>query len=227
MPEEVNRVVTDHVSTLLFCPTQTAVDNLGREGITRGVRRTGDVMLDLCRARLPDAERRAPALLRRLAVEAGGYVVATVHRAGNTDDGGRLAAIVSALGALEAPVIFPMHPRTQRSLAERPSPANLRIIEPLGYLEMLALLRHAHAVLTDSGGVQKESFFVGTPCLTLRHGTEWPETLTNDWNRLVVPDGETLRAAIRDGKPAGVPAVDLFGDGQAGAAVVAGLESFV
>jgi len=219
MAEEINRVVTDHVAALLFCPTPSAVENLAREGITRGVSHTGDVMLDLCRERLPEAERRS-SVLTTLGVDAGRYLVATIHRAGNTDDRARLTALVAAFGRLDTRVIFPVHPRTRAALAGMPLPANVCPIEPLGYLDMLVLVRRARMVLTDSGGVQKEAFFVGTPCLTLRDRTEWPETVEAGWNRIVDVDGDAIAAAVATWTPSGAPSSDIFGDGRAAEKIV-------
>jgi len=213
MPEEINRVLTDHVSALLLCPTRGTVENLAREGLTRGVHHVGDVMLDLCRERLADAERRP--VLAALGLEPGAYVLATVHRAGNTDDGGRLRGLVAAFGRLEGPVLFPVHPRTRAALGTTVLPGNVRAIAPVGYLDMLALLRGARMVLTDSGGVQKEAFFVGTPCLTLRDRTEWPETVAAGWNRLVDADADAIADAVASWKPEGVMPAGVFGDGKA------------
>jgi len=170
MPEEVNRVLTDHCSDLLFCPTETAVANLAAEGITRGVHLTGDVMVDALQENLALAKERATVDL-----PATGYFLATVHRASNTDDPVALRAIMAAFALLEAPVIFPVHPRTRKKFAEygiRPA-ENVRIVEPLPYFDMLAALAGARAVLTDSGGVQKEAYILEVPCVTLRENTEW------------------------------------------------------
>ena len=224
MPEEVNRVVADHLSRVLFCPTRVTVENLAREGITAGVHLVGDVMLDLCRERLPEAERRST-VLADLGLEPGGYLVATIHRAGNTVDSERLAALVAALDTLEEPVVFPVHPRTRAALGGVALAPNVRAIEPVGYLDMLVLLRYARMVLTDSGGVQREAFFVGTPCLTLREVTEWPETVEAGWNRLVGADAEAIRSAVASWKPAGVPPEGLFGDGRAGERIARLLEA--
>jgi UDP-N-acetylglucosamine 2-epimerase len=219
MPEEINRVVTDHVAALLFCPTPGTVENLTREGITRGVRHSGDVMLDLCRERLPEAERRS-SVLTTLGIEAGRYLVATVHRAGNTDDRVRLTALVTAFGRLDACVVFPLHPRTRAALAGMPLPPNVHPVDPLGYLDMLVLVRRARMVLTDSGGVQKEAFFVGTPCLTLRDRTEWPETVEAGWNRIVDVDGDAIASAVATWTPSGPPVGHAFGDGRAAEKIV-------
>jgi UDP-GlcNAc3NAcA epimerase len=187
MPEEINRVVCDHLSTLLFCPTRSAVDNLQKEGITAGVEQVGDVMYD---GMLHYLAKARTSILGELGLERGRYILATVHRAENTDDPARLRAIVEALGAageLVGSVILALHPRTRRLLSEHDivMPAPVRVIEPAPYLEMIALLANAKAVMTDSGGVQKEAFFLEVPCLTLRDETEWVETVESGANRVV------------------------------------------
>jgi UDP-GlcNAc3NAcA epimerase len=196
MPEEINRVVTDHVSNLLFCPTDTAVENLRREGITQGVEQTGDVMLDATRFYAERAAAQAP--LSRLTTHAPGtYHLATVHRAENTDDPVRLWQIFEAFARLEAPVLLPLHPRTRHRLADGLVPKNVELRPPASYLEMLTLTRHARRVLTDSGGLQKEAVWLGTPCLTLRAETEWIETQASGWNQVVGTDPERIVAAAR------------------------------
>lgn len=215
MPEEINRVLTDHVSSYLFAPTQTAVDNLAREGVTAGVSMTGDIMADALIANERIARERSD-VLRRLALTSGGYVLATVHRASNTDDPHTLAEIIDALMLLQEPVILPLHPRTRAALmgtdieVEPP----VRIIDPVGYLDMLALQAGARVVLTDSGGVQKEAYLLGTPCVTLREETEWVETLEGGWNVLAGADTERILAAARRPRPQGTPP-PVFGDGHA------------
>lgn len=212
MPEEVNRVVADHVATLHFCPTQTAVDNLRAEGIVEGVHLSGDVMDDVLRACLA---RKRDGALASAGVEPGGYYVMTVHRAANTDDPERLAAIVRAVEALGAPVVFPAHPRTRKAMDAAGITANgtVRMIPPVGYLESIALQASARAVLTDSGGVQKEAYMLGVPCVTLRAETEWPETVATGWNVLADVDAAVIVAAAARTPPAERPA--LFGDGRA------------
>lgn len=196
MPEEINRVVTDHVSNLLFCPTDTAVENLRREGIVQGVEKTGDVMLDATRFYADRAAVQAP--LSRLTPHAPRtYHLATVHRAENTDDPVRLRRIFEAFARLEAPVLLPLHPRTRHRLADGVVPANVELRPPASYLEMLTLTRHARRVLTDSGGLQKEAVWLGTPCLTLRDETEWVETQEGGWNQVVGTDPERIVAAAR------------------------------
>lgn len=186
MPEEVNRVVADHVSALLFCPTQTAVANLAAEGITRGVHAVGDVMYDTTLAAVKRAEGRS-AIIETLGLTPGGYAVATIHRAENTDDPARFARVVAWLeeAARQTPVVMPVHPRTRKLLASRGLvPAGLTLIDPIGYLDMARLLSRATAVFTDSGGLQKEAYFHRVPCVTLRDETEWVETVEAGWNRL-------------------------------------------
>jgi UDP-GlcNAc3NAcA epimerase len=185
MPEELNRVVTDHLSALLLCPTPTAAANLAREGITQGVHHIGDVMYD--QTLFAAAAARRSQVLARLGLEEGRYTLATVHRAESTDDPAALAEILAFLGdrARDCPVVLPLHPRTrQRVEASRPDLAGLRLCEPLGYLDLHRLLQSAAAVCTDSGGLQKEAYFHRIPCVTLRTETEWVETIDAGWNRL-------------------------------------------
>lgn len=217
MPEEINRILTDKISALLLCPTRTSVENLKREGITQGVSLVGDVMYD---AALFYASR-APELSRTAAAAYGHkeYYLATLHRAENTDDPARLEAIITALGLMRRPVIFPAHPRTVKALKNigiEPSGA-LRPVAPVGYLEMVALERGARVILTDSGGMQKEAFFHRTPCVTLRDETEWVETVECGWNILAGADPVTILAAagrFDRHEPAG--GCDAFGDGHSG-----------
>ena len=231
MPEEHNRVLTDRVADLLFCPTQTAVDNLAREGIAKGVHMVGDVMYDAVVHNASLAEARSD-LRARLGLEPGSYALATVHRPGNTDDPVRLRSILAALAEIEMPVVFPMHPRTRQRMAKMGlSPTsgarNPRFIDPVGYLDMLALEKNASLILTDSGGVQKEAYFFAVPCVTLREETEWVETVQAGWNRLVGADPVAIVQASRDFRPAGSPP-SVFGDGHAAeriAQVLSGLDN--
>lgn len=204
MPEEINRVLTDHVSDLLLCPTAQAVKNLEREGIVRGVHNVGDVMLDALQQALPIA-RSAAHPLQTYHLNPQAYALLTIHRAGNTDDLGRLQAIFSAVGGLDIPVVFPVHPRTRQVLAQTGLclPANLCIIDPVGYLDMLVLEENAHCILTDSGGMQKEAYWLGVPCVTLREETEWVETVEQGWNRLVGADPLAIEDAVLRWKPTG------------------------
>lgn len=220
MPEEINRVLTDHISHRLFAPTQTAVDNLAREGISgERVSLVGDVMYDLAlqvRDRLGTVDRWG--------LEPGEYILVTIHRAENTDDPARLAAVLDGLGeiARQLPVVMPLHPRTRAVIRDN-SPA-IRMIDPLGYLDMASLEKHARLIVTDSGGVQKEAFFHRVPCVTLRDETEWVELVELGWNCIVPPitaDAvrEGILAAISDG-PGKEPPAELYGGGQAAERIV-------
>ncbi|MDN7013592.1 UDP-N-acetylglucosamine 2-epimerase (non-hydrolyzing) [Methanoculleus sp. FWC-SCC3] len=217
MPEEVNRVLTDHASDLLFCPTETAVANLAAEGVTKGVHLVGDVMLDAMNYNRGIAEERSR-ILEDIGVRPGEYLVVTVHRPSNTDDRENMAAILSALGETDRPVVFPVHPRTRKCLAGygllTKMPENVRVVEPLGYLDMIRLMAHAEKILTDSGGVQKEAYMLGVPCITLRENTEWVETVEAGWNVLVGAGREKIVDAIRHFSP-GTRQKSVFGDGNA------------
>lgn len=220
MPEEVNRVLTDHVSDLCFCPTTTAVSNLASEGIRRGVFLVGDVMYDVYEQEAQLAEGRSR-VLADLGLLAGGYVLATVHRAENVDDPSRLRVILDGLQAARSQIVFPIHPRTRaavRTLGWTESD-HVRLTDPVGYLDMLVLERHARTVVTDSGGVQKEAYFAGTPCVTLRDRTEWTETVSAGWNTLVPVDRDAIAGAIASVRPAGERPM-LFGDGHAAEKIV-------
>jgi UDP-N-acetylglucosamine 2-epimerase (non-hydrolysing) len=229
MPEEINRVLTDHVSDLLFCPTQTAVDNLRDEGIEVGVWLTGDVMLDALLESIEVAEEKS-AILERLGLSNGSYLLATVHRPSNTDDRENLRSIVEAFLALEEPLVIPLHPRTEKALKRFGLYAALagddRVIltEPLGYLDFLKLERHARMILTDSGGVQKEAYFLHRPCITLREETEWVEALEGGWNVLAGAKCERILTGVRERN------LDehrsLFGDGKASGTIVELIEGW-
>jgi UDP-GlcNAc3NAcA epimerase len=186
MPEETNRVLTDHASTWLFCPTATAVMNLKREGIEQGVHAVGDIMYDVTLASIDVARRRSD-ILQRLDLRPGGYTVATVHRQENTDSAGQLRAVLEHLRAVarERPVVLPLHPRTRNAAARfELDLASLRVLDPLPYLDMTRLVAECHDVHTDSGGLQKEAYFHRRPCVTLRSETEWVETVECGWARL-------------------------------------------
>jgi len=227
MPEEINRVVADHLSTWLFAPTEAAIQNLRNEGIADDkVYLVGDVMYD---AAIYFGERTRADTLGKLGLSSKNYVLATIHRAENTDAGPRLHHVFAGLSAIaeEMPVVLPLHPRTRAALTrenllENCSP-NLRFVDPLGYLDMVMLEKHASVIATDSGGVQKEAFFHRVPCVTLRDETEWVELVELGWNRLVPPtDGDTIHQGVmkslRDKKVRSAPA-DLYGGGQAGEAI--------
>lgn len=198
MPEEINRVVADHLSTRLFCPTTTACRHLNNEGITQGIEVVGDVMYDILLQALPELEDRTGELLPVLDVRPQAYVLLTVHRAGNTDDPIAMRNIAAAMNKLEMPVIFPIHPRTRTRLESYDISweKHIRFIEPVGYLDMLTLERSAYRILTDSGGVQKEAFLLGVPCVTMREETEWTETIEAGWNVLVGSNSHRILAGI-------------------------------
>ena len=215
MPEELNRVLTDHASDLLLCSTETAVRNLAHEGARGEVHLVGDVMADVSLAFRDIAAERST-ILDELGLEAGSYLVVTAHRAGNVDPPERLGRLVALLEALPRPVAFPMHPRTRRRLEDAgllDRLDSLRVVPPLGYLDFLKLTLHARAVLTDSGGVQKEAYLLGVPCITLRDTTEWVETVEAGWNVLVDLDRDAALAALERRPPAERP--ELFGGGHA------------
>lgn len=219
MPEEINRVVTDHVSDLLFCPTQTALEHLKNEGIENGVWLTGDVMLDALLENIKVAEEKS-SILDRLGLRTEAYLLATVHRPSNTDHRQNLANIVAALLEIGEPVVLPVHPRTEKALkrfglyAPLSEAEGIILTQPLGYLDFLALEQHARMILTDSGGVQKEAYFLHKPCITLREETEWVETLENGWNVLVGANKDKILSNLRDRQISAAPK-ELFGDGRA------------
>ena len=213
MPEEINRVLTDHISDLLFCPTETAVRNLANEGITSGVHLVGDVMVDALHFNREIAMENSR-VLDRLGLEEKGYLVATIHRPANTDSSHNMEEIIGAFGEAGMPVVFPAHPRTRKYLKEYGLidnlPSNILLTEPVGYLDMLRLMAGASKILTDSGGVQKEAYIFGVPCITLRENTEWVETVEDGWNVLVGADREKITEAIRKFEPAGTQR-EVFG----------------
>jgi len=204
MPEEINRVLTDHVSSLLFCPTRTSVQNLRKEGITTGVYLVGDVMYDSLREHIKRAERSSR-IMKKLNLSKKDFYLITIHRAENTDIKENLTKIVQILTGLDKKTVFPVHPRTKKCLFEfklldkLESKDHLLLIDPVSYLDMLVLEKNASCVLTDSGGVQKEAFFLKTPCLTLREETEWVETLKNGFNQLVGLEVNKVIKRIRKG----------------------------
>ena len=215
MPEELNRVLTDHASDLLLCSTPTSVENLEREGVAGDVRLVGDVMADVSLAFRDIAEERSR-ILDELGLEPGSYLVVTAHRAGNVDDLERLEALVTLLEALPRPVVFPVHPRTRSRLEATGLMvrlSQLTTVPPLGYLDFLKLARHARAVFTDSGGVQKEAYLLSVPCVTMRDRTEWTETVDTGWNVLVDLNVDAALAALDNQPPAERP--QLYGGGRA------------
>ncbi len=215
MPEEVNRLLTDHISTLLFCPTRTAIENLKKEGITQGVFHVGDVMFDAIQHDLSRAQKSSK-ILTELGLQRGGYALATIHRAANTDDANLLAAIVSALNSLPTRVIFPLHPRTKKMISKFgiKTGSNLTFIAPVGRLDFLLLQENANCILTDSGGMQKEAYILGVRCITLRGETEWTETIEAGWNKLAgIKQGE-IRDLFESWHPSG-ERPPLYGNGHA------------
>lgn len=227
MPEEVNRIVTDRLSTLLFCPTDTAVKNLKTEGLVSGVENVGDVMYDVALF-YQEKARRQSKVLDSLLVTKGDFALATCHRAENTDDPTRLEEIVAALSNLSEKlnVVLPLHPRTKKLLFDTGFSEKLgkvKVVDPLPFLDMIALEQDARLILTDSGGVQKEAFFYGVPCITMRDETEWVETVELGWNRLVGASSVAIDAAVEEylrnfpGNVRGFP----YGDGRAAEKIVA------
>ena len=216
MPEEINRVVADHLSDLLLCPSETALANLALEGITHNVHLVGDVMLDAIRWAQQRSAGAESALFGRFGLKRGQYLVATLHRSENTDDHARFTGILEALNALGESVIFPVHPRARKIIVEigfRPR-RGLHLVDPVGYLEMVALVSAARLVLTDSGGLQKEAYWLGVPCLTMRNETEWVETVESGWNVLVGSDSKKIASTVGSFvPPKSHPA--LYGDGTA------------
>jgi UDP-GlcNAc3NAcA epimerase len=221
MPEEINRVVADHVSSLLFAPTDAAVRNLRTEGVPdAAIHRVGDVMYDAALFFARKAER-ASSVLATLGLAPGRYALATIHRAENTDDPARLGSVFAGIAAVaeHCPVVMPLHPRTRKALqslpAEIAAAPGLTIVDPVGYLDMVTLEKNARLVITDSGGVQKEAFFYAVPCATLRTETEWTELIDAGWNTLVPPTGQNvgarLVACLEAPRPTTRP--DLYGNG--------------
>lgn len=222
MPEEVNRILTDRVSRWMFTPTVTAAEHLKSEGVdAASIIPVGDVMYDVAKfhGKRVDASGR---ILAKLGLEEASYVLATVHRAENTDDPARLAAIVEAFRDLstDLPIVWPVHPRTKAVLQERGQldemPAGLHLIDPVGYLDMVQLEKYAALIATDSGGVQKEAFFYSVPCVTLRDETEWVELVESGWNRLVSPtSAQEVASAVRQALGSKGEAVEPYGEGNA------------
>ena len=225
MPEELNRVLTDHASDLLLCSSEAPAAILRGEGVGGEIEVVGDVMVDVAQLLGPRAAARTETL-ERFGVTPGEYVLATAHRAGNVDDPARLERLVALLEAVPYPVVLPLHPRTAArldavGLRSRLERGGVLLAPPLGYLDLTALLLRARAVLTDSGGVQKEAYLAGVPCVTLRAETEWTETVEAGWNVTVDLDAAAAVAAL--GRPVPAERPPLYGDGNAGARVVAAL----
>ena len=232
MPEENNRVLTDHLSTLLFCPTNQAVRNLSKEGVTEGVFLTGDVMYDAALTFGKVAEEKST-IIASLGLQPKNFRLCTIHRAENTDNQERLTQIVLALVATatpDCPVILPLHPRTKKYLtlydldATIASNPSIRLIEPVDYLDMVMLEKNANVILTDSGGIQKEAYFYRTPCITLRDDTEWNETIDAGWNQLAGCRTEKILDCLE--KTPTKSEMNEYGDGHAAEKIVAAMIAY-
>jgi UDP-N-acetylglucosamine 2-epimerase len=221
MPEEHNRILTDHCADFLFCPGLTAVDNLLREGIKKGVHLVGDTMYDAVLIFAKIADQRSK-ILQTLRLKPKDYLLTTIHRAYNTDQPEVLSSIFSAFQRAEDMIIFPMHPRTIKAVkaSNLSIPDNVKVIDPVGYLDMLVLEKNARIILTDSGGMQKEAYFFEVPCLTMRTETEWVETLKSGWNLLVGTDPNFIVDVIREHNWPITHNSSLYGDGNASAKIV-------
>ncbi|MFN7718790.1 MAG: non-hydrolyzing UDP-N-acetylglucosamine 2-epimerase [Sphingomonadaceae bacterium] len=232
MPEEINRVLTDHVSSLLFCPTDGAVENLAKEGITQNVENVGDIMLDAALFYAGDATKLSalPLPLRKF-VENGSYILATIHRQENTESPARMQNVIDGLLELARSyqIVLPLHPRTRHKISASTyflleDHPNIHCVEPLGYLEMLQIVRYASLVVTDSGGLQKEAFFFKGPCATLRDQTEWNELVSSGWNILVDTScGRVAEAVLPMLGTKGRDDIHPYGDGQAADKILARL----
>lgn len=228
MPEEHNRVLTDHSADLLFCPTDTAVNHLKTENIIKGVHQVGDTMFDAVLQFRSIAEEKST-ILETLGLEPNSFHLATIHRPYNTDIPENLTQLLNTFEMLEHPVIFPIHPRTRQkidNLADAPTLKNIRLVEPVGYLDMLMLEANARFILTDSGGIQKEAYFLETRCLTLRPETEWVETLTDGWNVLVGRDYQKTLDTIQQKRKLPAPR-PVFGDGHAAEKIAKILQEYL
>jgi UDP-GlcNAc3NAcA epimerase len=222
MPEEINRILTDHVSSMLFCPTYTAMQNLQSENITRGVHHAGDVMYDAAKV-FSDISSETSTVFRDQGLKSGGYLLSTLHRAENTDNPERLRSILNAFVRLaeKEPVVLPLHPRTAKSVRDlgfEKLLEPLRILPPVSFLDMVLLEKHARRILTDSGGVQKEAYFHGVPCVTLRHETEWIETVRAGWNTVAGTETGSILSAVAESKPG--ETIAEYGDGVASFRIV-------
>ena len=215
MPEEINRVVTDHISDLLFCPTTQAVQNLEREGMLQGVHFVGDVMADSLKFFAEEAETRSD-ILARFGLKPQAYALVTLHRSGNVDHKHKLTSIFKELAKIDFKLVFPVHPRTLKMAMEfgLDFPENVQAVEPVGYLDMIMLEKNAECILTDSGGIQKEAYLLGVRCITIRDETEWVETVKAGWNCLVGADSGLIAKRFADFHPQS-GRIGIFGDGHA------------
>lgn len=226
MPEEINRIVTDHISDILFAPTKTAVEILKKEGLAKKTVLVGDVMYDAIKDHSKLADKHS--VTGDLNLKKGAYILATIHRAENTDSKKRLTSILKAFHRSGEKIILPMHPRTKKFIDQYKLEKyleNIKVIDPVGYIEMLALEKNARLILTDSGGVQKEGFLLGVPVVTLRDETEWVETVQDGWNKIVGSSEEGILSAIKNFRPKG-KRHNHFGNGQASQKIVASIERF-
>jgi len=220
MPEEINRILTNHVSDLLFCPTETAARNLAAEGIAQGVYNVGDVMYDVILCNIETATQRSQ-VLRELDLEPKQYLLATVHRPRNTDTADNLRSILDAFNRIGETIVFPTHPRTRQAISQMgfELKRHVRLVEPVSYLDMLVLEKNARMILTNSGGVQKEAYFHKVPCIMLRDETEWVETVQTGWNVVAGANAARIVALTQSMRsPTESPA--LFGDGRASGRIV-------
>lgn len=228
MPEEINRILTDHCSDYLFCPTQNAVDNLKREGITQNVHLTGDVMVDSLLFNKSIAETRS-SILNDLKLKSKDYLVATIHRASNTDNKENLQNIVEAFQELDQDIVFPVHPRTVKLLKSyglyNKLNSSVIITEPLGFLDFVKLMNHARMILTDSGGVQKEAYILTVPCITLRENTEWIETVEDGWNILVGSNKDKIINTVEEFKPSLESHTNRYGCGDSSRYIASAIET--
>ena len=213
MPEEQNRILTDHISDLLFTPTLTAVNNLKNENVTKGVHNVGDVMYDAINL-FKERAKEASTIIEKFDLAPNSYILSTIHRAENTNSVERLTSILSALSSCGKKIVLPLHPRTKRFIEEYNLHIgdNIKIIDPVGYLDMISLQENSQKIVTDSGGVQKEAYFLKKPCITMRDETEWVETVENGWNVIVGSDSNKIMNALENFNPTGTPA-SAFGNG--------------
>lgn len=220
MPEEQNRRLTDHISSYLFTPTQTAVNNLKNEGITKNVHNVGDVMFDSI-LHFTDVARSKSKIIEKLHLKEKEYILATIHRAENTNNIHRLTNIVEALSESGEKIVLPLHPRSQKYIKDYglKFSENVKIVDPVGYLDMIMLEANSKKIVSDSGGVQKEAFFLDIPCITLRDETEWVETVENGWNVIVGADKDKIKKAILEFEPAKTK-INSFGNGDASEKIV-------
>ena len=213
MPEEQNRILTDHISDLLFTPTLTAVNNLKNENVTKGVHNVGDVMYDAINL-FKERAKEVSTIIEKFDLAPNSYILSTIHRAENTNSVERLTSILSALSSCGKKIVLPLHPRTKKFIEEYNLHIgdNIKIIDPVGYLDMISLQQNSQKIVTDSGGVQKEAYFLKKPCITMRDETEWVETVENGWNVIVGSDSNKIMNALENFNPTGTPA-SAFGNG--------------